>query len=73
MVIRRSLPGEPTETVLGWSATEKAPNATARLAVASALAPRATESLPEASELAPTAVAGSAIALAWKPMATEPS
>jgi hypothetical protein len=71
-VIRRSAPGEPTETVFAWSATEWAPSATELFAVACALAPIATESFPAASELSPMAVAGSAIACAWLPIATEP-
>ena len=45
-MIRRSAPGEPTETVLAWLATELAPKATELEAVAWAPAPRATDILP---------------------------
>jgi hypothetical protein len=64
LVIRRSAPGEPTDTVFAWSATECAPSATELFPVACALAPMATELFPAASELSPMAVAGSAMACA---------
>ncbi|CAJ0809165.1 hypothetical protein LMG19083_04865 [Ralstonia psammae] len=65
LVIWRSLPAVPTDTVLARVATELAPRATELSATALAPAPRATALLPEASELAPMAVVGSAVAWAW--------
>lgn len=64
LVICRSLPTEPTDTVFARLACELAPNATELSAVALAPAPSATELLPEASEFEPTAVVGSAVACA---------
>jgi hypothetical protein len=63
-VIRRSLPCEPTDTVLSCVATEPAPRATEFAPVADADAPSATELLPAASEFEPIATVGSAIACA---------
>lgn len=81
LVMRRSLPGEPTDTVFGWVAIEPAPRATelAPMAldpkpsavplvpVTEALAPMATplSALAATYEFAPTAVDGSARACAW--------
>jgi len=63
-VMRRSLPAEPTDTVLAWSAIEYAPSATERFPVACAPAPIATASLPEANALLPIATVGSPVARA---------
>ncbi len=68
-VRRRSLPGEPTDTVFAWSATEFAPNATELGADAVAFAPSATPLLADTSAFAPITVAPSADAFAALPSA----
>src|SRR5215469_120146 len=72
--MRRSLPGEPTETVLGALATDPAPSATELGAVAAAPNPRAVDPIPDALDVCPMAVDWVAPACAlsphWRPPAT---
>src|SRR5262249_46421504 len=55
LVMRRSLPGEPTDTVFAKLATEPLPRATELGAVAEAPAPRAKDPVPLALAPAPRA------------------
>ena len=57
LVMRRSLPCEPTDTVLASVATEPAPSATEFWPTALAFAPSATALAPDATALVPIAVA----------------
>ena len=70
-VMRRSLPGAPTDTVLGALATEPEPRATEFDAVADAPVPNAAELVPLATVLSPNA-APPFDANAPEPTATEP-
>ncbi len=70
-VIRRSLPGAPTDTVFASVAIEFAPSATAPGAIAAAPWPIAVALLPDTSALAPITVPPSLFALAPLPSATE--
>jgi hypothetical protein len=65
LVMRRSAPGAPTETVLGALATEAAPPL-----LATAPAPTATE--PVATALVPMAMAFAPVEAAFMPMAIDP-
>jgi HAMP domain-containing protein len=47
-VMRRSVPGAPTDTVLAWFATDPLPSATEFGALATALGPMAEENEPVA-------------------------
>src|SRR5258707_10746979 len=71
LVMRRSPPGAPTDTVLATLATEPAPSATEFGALATALGPSAAESDPVALAPSPNA-APPLLANAPVPTATDP-
>src|SRR5712691_1773938 len=77
LVMRRSLPGEPTETVLAALATEPEPMATEPAAVAEAVGPSAVAFVPEAMAPSPKAAppllacAPAPIAIELTPLAAE--
>ncbi len=79
LVIWRSLPAEPTDTVFARSATEPAPKATALPAIARALPPIAIEFIPAATAAPPNAIdsrpiacASSSVEFAWKYLSPPP-
>jgi hypothetical protein len=69
LVIWRSLPSEPIDTVLGRSATEPVPKATLLFPLALAFAPYAALPLAVARALLPTAMVFSPLATALVPVA----